>query len=52
MPTLLAASARWTREARVASNGLRRSSVLATGSSMASGGTSLSDGCSAADSWM
>ena len=34
------------------SNGARRSSVLATGSSIASGGTSLSVGCSAADSWM
>src|SRR6187455_822458 len=41
-----------TRRARVLSNGCRRSSVLATGSSIASGGTSDSDGCSAAESWM
>ena len=38
--------------ARSLSNGWRRSSVLATGSSIASGGTSVSDGWSAADSWM
>jgi hypothetical protein len=35
-----------------ASNGWRRSSVLATGSSNASAGTSASLGCGAADSWM
>ena len=33
------------------SNGLRKSRVLATGSSMASGGTSVSVGCSAAETW-
>ena len=38
--------------ARSLSNGLRRSSVLATGSSIASGGTSDSLGWSADDSWM
>ena len=37
---------------RAASNGRRRSSVFATGSSIASGGTSVSVGWSAADNWM
>ena len=41
-----------TRRARVASNGCRRSSVFATGSSIASGGTSASVGWSAADNWI
>ena len=41
-----------TRGARALSKGLRRSSVLATGSSIASAGTSLTLGCSAADNWM
>src|SRR5688500_3684960 len=52
MRTPVAAMAASTRLARAASNGCRRSSVLATGSSIASGGTSLSDGCSAAESWI
>ena len=52
MPTPLDVIAALTRVARAASNGRRRSSVLATGSSIASGGTSASEGCSAADSWM
>src|SRR5688572_1438605 len=52
MRTPVAAMAAATRLARAASNGCRRSSVLATGSSIASGGTSLSDGCSAAESWI
>ena len=38
--------------AHARSNGSRRSSVLATGSSIASAGTSASEGCSAADSSM
>ena len=37
---------------RSLSKGLRRSSVLATGSSIASAGTSAFVGCSAAESWM
>ena len=50
--TPVASTARWTRRVRSASNGSRRSSVLATGSSMASAGTSASLGCRAAESWM
>src|SRR5580704_16898667 len=42
--------ARRTRAAREASNGARRSRVLATGSSIAAAATSLSLGCSAVDS--
>jgi len=41
-----------TRAARVLSNGCRKSSVLATGSSIASAGTSDTDGWSAADNWI
>ncbi len=45
-------SAAFTRFARSRSKGLRRSRVLATGSSMASAGTSDLLGCRAAESWM
>src|SRR6185503_607126 len=52
MPIFVSLTAAATRLARALSNGWRRSSVLATGSSIASAGTSDSDGCSAAESWM
>ena len=51
-PDAGAPSACSTRRARATSNGLRRSSVFATGSSIASGATSVSVGWSAADNWM
>ena len=50
-PTPVARTAASTLFARAWSNGWRRSSVLATGSSIASAGTSDSLGWSAADNW-
>ena len=51
-PTPVACIAASTRLALALSNGLRRSSVFATGSSIASGGTSVSVGWRAAEIWM